>query len=166
MNGFTSASRLAVVRHRLNSALNANGNYSKDRGSYSCRGKENKPSANKPNGVENNANFRPSFRKKSIGSNVSDSYHSVKMEVSLFTSILKADVLLVISFIIDYIFIMNTEKEITITELRGKFTKDFDTFGKMVRMAPCRIPLLSLLLASVSPELKRLMVLVDLDRRW
>ena len=29
---------------------------------------------------------------------------------------------------------MNTEKEITFSELRGKFTKDFDTFGKMVSM--------------------------------
>jgi hypothetical protein len=27
---------------------------------------------------------------------------------------------------------MTTEKEITFTELKGKFTKDFDTFGKMV----------------------------------
>lgn len=95
-----------------------------------------------------------------------DSSHSVKMEVLPFTSILKADMSNVISFIIDYIFIMNTEKEITITELRGKFTKDFDTFGKMVRMTSCRIPMLSSLLASVSQELKRLMVLLDLDRRW
>ena len=60
---------------------------------------------------------------------------------------------------------MNTEKEITITELRGKFTKDFDTFGKMVSMASCRIPSLSSLLANVSPELKRLVVLLNLDRR-
>lgn len=89
-----------------------------------------------------------------------DSFLSVKMEVSPFTSIHKADGFYVISFIIDDIFIMNTEKEITITELRGKFVKDFDTFGKMVSMVSCRTLLLSSLLESVSPELKRLKVLV------
>ena len=58
-----------------------------------------------------------------------------------------------ISFII-----MNTEKEITFSELRGKFTKDFDTFGKMVKMFTVRIPSLSSLWASVLQGLKRQMV--------
>ena len=29
---------------------------------------------------------------------------------------------------------MNVEKEVTISELKGKFTKDFDTIGKMVSL--------------------------------
>lgn len=61
---------------------------------------------------------------------------------------------------------MNTEKEITITDLKGKFTKDFDSFGKMVVMTSFRTPLCSSPLASALPELKRLTVLVELLRRW
>jgi hypothetical protein len=53
---------------------------------------------------------------------------------------------------------MNTEKEITFTDLRAKFTKDFDSFGKMVVMHSCRTPLFSSPSASVWPALKRLMV--------
>ena len=33
---------------------------------------------------------------------------------------------------------MNVEKEVTISELKGKFTKDFDTFGKMVPYPPIK----------------------------
>lgn len=50
---------------------------------------------------------------------------------------------------------MNTEKEITITDLRGKFTKDFDTFGKMVDHSAFRILSLSLSLAKLLLALRQ-----------
>jgi hypothetical protein len=33
---------------------------------------------------------------------------------------------------------MNIEKEVTITDLKAKFTKDLDSLSKMVRRSQCR----------------------------
>lgn len=57
---------------------------------------------------------------------------------------------------------MNTEKEIVISDLKGKFTKDFDTFGKMVNAYQFRILLFSLRSANATGGPKQLIVKLNL----